>query len=119
LGSADPKELGARLELLREQEGISAKGVADALRVSPQTIRNFEKGEHETSLSVALGYLAYLELPGEVLTMTPEEFAEFYTQRGQRRVERRLLAAGERLRDGSQKRSPETDAVKKNLPTAA
>lgn len=96
------KTLGKRLRQLAELEGVDAAEIARAVGVkSAQTIRNFEEGRSSPDWRIVYGYLNYLEVPHTVVEMTDEEFAEFFRQRGQRRVERLLV--GEQSRNGSRR----------------
>ena len=56
-----------RIALLRAEQGVSRRELADELGVHYQTIGYLERGEYSPSLHLALRIAAYFELPVEVV----------------------------------------------------
>lgn len=56
-----------RIALLRAEQGVSRRELADALGVHYQTIGYLERGEYSPSLHLALRIARYFELPVEVV----------------------------------------------------
>ncbi len=56
-----------RIALLRAEQGVSRRELADALGVHYQTVGYLERGEFSPSLHLALRIAAYFELPVEVV----------------------------------------------------
>ena len=56
-----------RIALLRAEQGVSRRALADALGVHYQTIGYLERGEYSPSLHLALRIAAYFALPVEVV----------------------------------------------------
>ncbi|MFU8841014.1 MAG: helix-turn-helix transcriptional regulator [Nitriliruptoraceae bacterium] len=56
-----------RITLLRTEQGVSRRELADALGVHYQTIGYLERGEYSPSLHLALRIAAYFGLPVEVV----------------------------------------------------
>ena len=56
-----------RIALLRAEQGVSRREMADALGVHYQTIGYLERGEYNPSLHLALRIAAFFELPVEVI----------------------------------------------------
>ena len=56
-----------RIALLRAEQGVSRRELADALGVHYQTVGYLERGEYSPSLHLALRIAAYFELPVEVV----------------------------------------------------
>lgn len=56
-----------RIALLRAEQGVSRRELADALGVHYQTIGYLERGEYSPSLHLALRIAAYFDLPVEVV----------------------------------------------------
>jgi putative transcriptional regulator len=56
-----------RIGLLRAEQGVSRRELADALGVHYQTIGYLERGEYSPSLHLALRIAAFFELPVEVV----------------------------------------------------
>jgi putative transcriptional regulator len=56
-----------RIALLRAENGITRRELADALGVHYQTVGYLERGEYSPSLHLALRIAAYFELPVEVI----------------------------------------------------
>jgi len=56
-----------RIALLRAEQGISRRQLADALGVHYQTIGYLERGEYSPSLHLALRIAAFFDLPVEVV----------------------------------------------------
>lgn len=50
--SKSPKHKGREIVKLRKKAGVTQKILADALQVSEQTIRNWEKGREEPRLFI-------------------------------------------------------------------
>lgn len=56
-----------RIALLRAEQGVSRRQLADALGVHYQTIGYLERGEYSPSLHLALRIAAYFDLPVDVV----------------------------------------------------
>ena len=56
-----------RIALLRAEQGVSRRELADALGVHYQTVGYLERGEYSPSLHLALRIAAFFELPVEVV----------------------------------------------------
>jgi putative transcriptional regulator len=56
-----------RIALLRAEQGVTRRELADALGVHYQTIGYLERGEYSPSLHLALRIAAYFDLPVEVV----------------------------------------------------
>lgn len=56
-----------RIALLRTEQGVSRRELADALGVHYQTVGYLERGEYSPSLHLALRIAAFFELPVEVV----------------------------------------------------
>ena len=56
-----------RIALLRAEQGVTRRELADALSVHYQTIGYLERGEYSPSLHLALRIAAYFEVPVEVV----------------------------------------------------
>jgi putative transcriptional regulator len=56
-----------RIALLRAEQGVTRRQLADALGVHYQTIGYLERGEYSPSLHLALRIAAFFELPVEVV----------------------------------------------------
>lgn len=56
-----------RIALLRAEQGVSRRELADALGVHYQTIGYLERGEYSPSLHLALRIAAFFELPVEIV----------------------------------------------------
>ena len=56
-----------RIALLRTENGVTRRELADALGVHYQTIGYLERGEYSPSLHLALRIAAFFELPLEVI----------------------------------------------------
>ena len=56
-----------RIALLRAEQGVSRRALADALGVHYQTIGYLERGEYSPSLHLALRIAAYFDLPVEIV----------------------------------------------------
>lgn len=56
-----------RIALLRAEQGVSRRELADALGVHYQTIGYLERGEYSPSLHLALRIAAYFDLPVEIV----------------------------------------------------
>jgi putative transcriptional regulator len=56
-----------RIALLRAEQGVTRRELADALGVHYQTIGYLERGEYSPSLHLALRIAAFFELPVEVV----------------------------------------------------
>jgi DNA-binding XRE family transcriptional regulator len=61
-----------RITLLRVEQGVSRRELADALGVHYQTIGYLERGEYNPSLHLALRIAAFFRVPVEVVfSITP------------------------------------------------
>ncbi|GAA4742799.1 MULTISPECIES: helix-turn-helix transcriptional regulator [Modestobacter] len=61
-----------RIALLRAEQGVSRRELADALGVHYQTIGYLERGEYNPSLNLALRIAEFFQLPVEtVFSTTP------------------------------------------------
>ena len=61
-----------RIALLRAEQGVSRRELADALGVHYQTVGYLERGEYNPSLHLALRIAAFFRLPVEVVfSVTP------------------------------------------------
>jgi putative transcriptional regulator len=56
-----------RIALLRAEQGVTRRQLADALGVHHQTVGYLERGEYSPSLHLALRIAAFFELPVEVV----------------------------------------------------
>lgn len=56
-----------RIALLRAEQGVTRRELADALGVHYQTIGYIERGEYNPSLQLALRIAAFFDLPVEVI----------------------------------------------------
>lgn len=56
-----------RIALLRAEQGVTRRELAEALGVHYQTIGYLERGEYSPSLHLALRIAAYFDLPVEVV----------------------------------------------------
>jgi putative transcriptional regulator len=56
-----------RIALLRAEQGVTRRELADALGVHYQTIGYLERGEYSPSLHLALRLAAFFDLPVEVV----------------------------------------------------
>ena len=56
-----------RIALLRAEQGVSRRELADALGVHYQTIGYLERGEYSPSLHLALRIARFFDLPVEVV----------------------------------------------------
>ncbi len=56
-----------RIALLRAEQGVTRRELADALGVHYQTIGYIERGEYNPSLHLALRIAAFFDLPVEVI----------------------------------------------------
>ena len=59
-----------RIALLRAEQGVSRRELADALGVHYQTIGYLERGEYSPSLHLALRIAAFFGLPVETIFST-------------------------------------------------
>ena len=59
-----------RIALLRAEQGVTRRELADALGVHYQTIGYLERGEYNPSLHLALRIAAFFRLPVEVVFST-------------------------------------------------
>ena len=59
-----------RIVLLRAEQGVSRRQLADALGVHYQTVGYLERGEFSPSLHLAIRIAAYFEVPVEVVFST-------------------------------------------------
>jgi DNA-binding XRE family transcriptional regulator len=59
-----------RIALLRVEQGVSRRELAEALGVHYQTIGYLERGEYSPSLHLALCIAAHFDLPVEVVFST-------------------------------------------------
>lgn len=56
-----------RMALLRAEQGVTRRQLADALGVHYQTVGYLERGEYNPSLHLALRIAEFFELPVEVI----------------------------------------------------
>ena len=56
-----------RIPVLRAERGLSRQGLAEALKISYQTIGYLERGEFNPSLELALRISQFFELPVEAI----------------------------------------------------
>lgn len=56
-----------RIALLRAEQGVSRRQLADALGVHYQTIGYLERGEYNPSLNLALRIAAFFDVPVETI----------------------------------------------------
>lgn len=56
-----------RIALLRAEQGVSRRDLADALGVHYQTVGYLERGEYNPSLHLALRIAAFFDVPVEVV----------------------------------------------------
>jgi putative transcriptional regulator len=56
-----------RIALLRAEQGVSRRALADALGVHYQTIGYIERGEYNPSLHLALRIAAFFDVPVEAV----------------------------------------------------
>jgi putative transcriptional regulator len=56
-----------RIALLRAEQGVARRELADALGVHYQTIGYLERGEYNPSLQLALRIAAFFDVPVEVI----------------------------------------------------
>ncbi len=56
-----------RIALLRAEQGVTRRELADALGVHYQTVGYLERGEYSPSLHLALRIARFFELPVEVV----------------------------------------------------
>ena len=59
-----------RIALLRAEQGVTRRALADALGVHYQTVGYLERGEYSPSLNLALKIAEYFEVPVEVIFST-------------------------------------------------
>lgn len=59
-----------RIALLRTEQGISRRALADALGVHYQTVGYLERGEYNPSLHLALRIAGFFRVPVEVIFST-------------------------------------------------
>jgi putative transcriptional regulator len=59
-----------RIALLRAEQGVSRRELADALGVHYQTIGYLERGEYNPSLHLALRIATFFEVPVEAIFST-------------------------------------------------
>lgn len=59
-----------RIALLRAEQGVSRRALADALGVHYQTVGYLERGEYNPSLHLALRMAGFFGVPVEVLFST-------------------------------------------------
>ena len=68
-----------RIALLRAEQGVSRRALADALGVHYQTVGYLERGEYNPSLHLALRIADFFGVPVEVVFST-EPFPRFSDQ---------------------------------------
>lgn len=64
------EEVHNRIALVRVEQGISRRDLADALGVHYQTIGYLERGEYNPSLQLALRIAEYFDVPVEAIFST-------------------------------------------------
>ncbi len=62
-----PTGVHNRIALLRAEQGVTRRELADALEVHYQTIGYLERGEYNPSLELALRIAAFFDLPVETV----------------------------------------------------
>lgn len=73
MGQVSPQQTEAvhnRISLLRVEQGVSRRELADALGVHYQTIGYLERGEYNPSLHLALRIAEFFGVPVEVIFST-------------------------------------------------
>lgn len=65
--SATPEAVHNRITLLRAEQGVSRRDLAEALGVHYQTVGYLERGEYNPSLHLSLRIAAYFGVPVEVV----------------------------------------------------
>jgi putative transcriptional regulator len=61
-----------RIAMLRQDNGLSRRDLADSVGVNPQTIGYLERGDYKPSLELAMKIAAVFDLPVElVFSFTP------------------------------------------------
>lgn len=65
--SSTPEAVHNRISLLRAEQGVSRRELADALGVHYQTVGYLERGEYNPSLHLALRIAAFFAVPVEVV----------------------------------------------------
>ena len=66
-GPATGDAVHNRIAILRAEQGVTRRELADALGVHYQTVGYLERGEFSPSLHLALRICAYFEVPVEVV----------------------------------------------------
>ena len=64
------EEVHNRIALVRVEQGVSRRDLADALGVHYQTIGYLERGEYNPSLQLALRIAEYFDVPVEAIFST-------------------------------------------------
>lgn len=65
--SPPPESVHNRIALLRAEQGVSRRALAEALGVHYQTVGYLERGEYNPSLHLALRMAAFFGVPVEVV----------------------------------------------------
>jgi putative transcriptional regulator len=65
--SPQPDSVHNRITLLRAEQGVSRRALAEALGVHYQTVGYLERGEYNPSLHLALRIAAFFGVPVEVV----------------------------------------------------
>jgi len=68
--SAQTESVHNRIALLRTEQGVSRRDLADALGVHYQTVGYLERGEYNPSLHLALRIADFFGVPVEVIFST-------------------------------------------------
>ncbi len=68
--TGDRDEVHNRIALLRAEQGVTRRELADALGVHYQTVGYLERGEYNPSLHLALRIAEFFGLPVEVVFST-------------------------------------------------
>lgn len=63
LASDLDKAIGARLQKLRQQEGVSAAALAEAIGATQQQISRYENGQNKLAASLLYRFSVYLGVP--------------------------------------------------------
>lgn len=65
--STTPESVHNRISLLRAEQGVTRRDLAEALGVHYQTVGYLERGEYNPSLHLALRIAAFFGVPVEVV----------------------------------------------------
>src|ERR671936_853888 len=68
----DDEELGARIRALREQRGLSLRGLAASVGISPSALSQIERGKMRPSVTRLFQIVSLLDVPLAVAFGAPE-----------------------------------------------